>query len=332
MVPAGKENLVQVSTWFKNPIARRLMQEKDVEFGFEFKGPPENIQSAPDLYFGYHIPHRFASEYYYHPELREKLLSGVMHIAKLNPAYVNVHGIRLWWKPDAKEYVARYKNRADVDEFDNILNTTMDVVRKLKEIFPLVTLENATLCDYYRADKAIESVTSFQPMVGTLNDLTYLKEKTNCDILIDVEHLILSTNFINRKKNYADLKVEKFDLTPEEKEISEIYGFKLKKGYIPYSEKIINYENIIKKIGAKHYHVTGSTQDIAEDGKGLVHGPIKTGDKTFRHNLRLVLAQKPESILIEVAKKSDNACFSHLRENETEFSFYNLCQILLEEL
>lgn len=332
LVPTGADNLIEIAKWFKNPIARKLAQEKGVEFGFELKGQPETVTVAPDLYWGYHIPHRFASEYYYHPELREKLLSGVKHIAKLNPIYVNVHGIRLWWKAAAKDYIKRYENRAEAAEYLKILEATVDLVQKLKQIFPSLTLENTILTDYYRENEKFEPITSFQPTVGTANDLFYLKEKTGVDILIDIEHLILTTNFINRRKNYTELKKEEFTLSNEEKKISHVFGYKIKKGYIPYAQPEINYEEIIQKINAKHYHVTGSTQDVMPGKKDVVHGPIKVEDKTFRHNLKLILDQKPESILIEVAKKSDNACFSHLRENETELSFYSICEILLEEL
>lgn len=332
LAPSGYDNLIKTAQWFKNPLARKLHQEKGVEFGFELKGEPESIKSAPDLYWGYHLPHRLAAEYHYHPENRAKLLEGLKPVAQLKPAYANLHGVKLWWKPEAKQYIGRYQNRAEPEEYLAIFKSTISLIKELKQFFPKVTLENVTLCDYYRYDQIIQPLTSYQPMAGALNDLFYIKEKTGIEILLDIEHLILSTNFINRKKNYSDLKKVEFELNYEEQKVSDLYGFKIKKGYIPYAEPEIDYEKIAKEVKARHFHVTGSTQDVMMGKRDLTHGPIKVNDKTFRHNLKLILIQKPESILIETAKKSDNKCFAHLRENETELSFYTLCEILLEEL
>ncbi|MCL5407568.1 MAG: hypothetical protein M1429_03675 [Patescibacteria group bacterium] len=67
LVPGNSKQLTERALWFKNPVARRLQQEKGVEFGFELKGEPEDIKEAPPLYWGYHLPVDFATEWYYHP-------------------------------------------------------------------------------------------------------------------------------------------------------------------------------------------------------------------------------------------------------------------------
>lgn len=332
LAPTGFGQLADRANWFKSPIARRLRDEKGVEFGFELKGEAETIIKNPGLFWGYHIPTNFAEEYFYHPERREKLVKSLLPISKLKPNYVNVHGPKLWWKPEKKDYIKRYEVHSDPEEFFKLLSVTIDLIKNLQEIFPQLTLENNTLVDYYRRDKDFLPITSFQPSAGGMLENFYIKEKTGVKFLVDIEHLILCLNFLNRKKNYADLKNKKFLQTPKEKELEKIFGYKIKKGYIPYTDPELNFEKIIQKMDAKRYHVTGNDQDVISGEKDLSHGPIKKDNLTFRKHLKIVLKQKPESILVETANCSDNACFSHLKPNETEFSFYNLCQILLEEL
>jgi hypothetical protein len=106
----------------------------------------------------------------------------------------------------------------------------------------------------------------------------------------------------------------------------------LEKDIYPYVDRPVRLKDMIAEIGAKIYHVTGSTQDV--DGeKILTHGPVEKGDETLRRNLRLVLAQKPDAILLETGDSTFvHGAWKHLRPNETELSFYNLCEILQEEL
>lgn len=332
LAPSSSKDLIKTAQWFKNPIARRLFEEKGVEFGFELKGQPATIAVAPDLFWGYHIPTNFAEEYYYHLEKRQELLDSLKHIVKLKPNYVNVHGTKLWWKPAPNEYVQRYEMRSSTEEYFHVLESTVDLVKKLMVLFPQLTFENTTLLDYYHQDCEIIPMTLFQTSIGTALDQIYICQKTGAEPLFDIEHSMIGLNFLNREKNYADLKLEKFDSNFEEKKLVDIFGYKIKKGFIPYAEPKLKFANIMEKLKAKKYHVTGSTQDVISGKKDLNHGPIKVGDLTFRKNLRLILAQKPELILVETANKADAPCFSYLRQNETELSFYHLCQILLEEL
>ena len=332
LVPSNSKDLMEAALWFKHPIARKLLEEKGVEFGFELKGEPETITEAPDLYWGYHMPVNFAEKYHYHPENRQELLDGLKHIVKLKPQYINMHGIKLWWKPSRGKYVKRYESRNSALEYFEILNETIELVKKVKEIFPQLTFENTTLTDYYRPGSEVIPMTALQTSIGAVLDQMYIKEQTGVELLFDIEHSIVSLNFLNRKKNYADLKQDKIDLTAEEKKISNIFGYKIKKDFIPYAEPKLKFEEIVAKVQAKRYHITGTTQDVIIGVKDLSHAPIRINDLTFRKNLRTILKQDPESILIETAKKSDYKCFSYLRENETELSFYNLCKILLEEL
>lgn len=331
LAPSGFKELSNQSKWFKKPVARKLRAEKGVEFGFELKGEPATIKETPHLYWGYHLPANLTAEWYYHPEKRSKIFNQLSKIAQLKPQYVNIHGVKLWWKPKAKDYIRRYENRSDTEEYLKILAAMEDFIQTTKKIFSNLTLENTIICDYYRDGQDILNQTSYQATAGALNDLLALKKKTGVEILLDLEHLIVSLNFLNRAKNYRRLKKEKFELNPQEAKISQIYGFKIKKGFVPYAEPKIDLEDFVRKIGAKKYHLTGSTQDIRAN-RDITHGPIKVDDKVFRKNLRLVLAQKPETILIETANSNDNACYHYLRPNETELSFYNLCEILLEEL
>lgn len=332
LVPSNSKDLMGTALWFKNPIARKLLEDKGVKFGFELKGKPDTVIKAPDLYWGYHIPISFTEDYHYHPEKRQELLDSLKHIVKLKPLYVNMHGIKLWWKPARGKYVKRYESRNSALEYFEVLKETIELVKKVKEIFPQLTFENTTLTDYYRPDGEVIPMTALQTSIGAVLDQMYIKDQIGVELLLDIEHSIVSLNFLNREKNYADLKQDKIDLTFEEKKISDISGYKIKKGFIPYAEPKLKFEEIVAKAKAKRYHVTGTTQDVIMGEKDLSHAPIRINDLTFRKNLRTILKQDPESILIETAKKSDYKCFSYLRENETELSFYNLCEILLEEL
>ncbi|KKQ17248.1 MAG: hypothetical protein US31_C0020G0003 [Berkelbacteria bacterium GW2011_GWA1_36_9] len=339
LVPANSKQLIERALWFKNPVARKLAQEKGVEFGFELKGEPETISppagGAPPLYWGYHLPGGFASEYYYHPEKRRQLISSVSHLVSLKPNYVNLHGIHLWRQPSAKKHLNRYVNRSESAEYLKVLEANIELIKKLQAILPQLTLENYPITSDFRGkDGKILPETYLFTGSGRLNDLLYLRKKTGVEILLDLEHLILTLNFLNRQKNYRHVPVNKsHKLNSDEEKIKEIFGFNIQKGQIPFANKEIILKDIVKKIGAKRYHITGSDQDVNPGKKILSHGPIEVGNKAFRKNIQLVLSQKPETILIEVANSINDTYYgSHLRPNETELSFCNLCEILLEEL
>lgn len=327
LAPANFKELGDRILWFRSPIARKLAQKKGVEFGFELKGEPETIKEAPPLFWDYHLPVRFAANWYYQPQNRRDLIEKVKKLARLKPNYVVMHGVHLLWQPPAKEYISRYKNRSQPEKYLEVLQANVKMINILKKIVP-IKIENFPLTGFYQNDDEYLPYTYLYTGTGRLNDLLYLKEKTGVDILLDLEHLILTLNFLTRKKNYAKLSKNK-DVILSDTE--KIFGFNIQKDQIPFANKEITLEEMIKKIGAKDYHLTGSDQDVVT-GKIVTHLPIKLNDKNFRNNLKLVIAQKPKTILLEVANSHDNACYHYLRPNETELSFYVLCEILLEEL
>ncbi len=332
LAPANSKETLDRALWFKNPVARKLNQKKNVEFGFELKGKPENIEDAQPIFWGYHLPGYFATEWYYHPEKRKDLILEINKIAKLKPDYVVMHGIHLLWQPPIKEYIQRYANYSDSKEYFKILDSSIELINQLKKIIPL-KIENFPLYNYYDDNGQILPYTYLFSGVGRLNDLFYLKEKTGVDILIDIEHLEVILNFLNRKKNYRDLPREKdITFTEDEIRLKKIFGYVLKKDVIPYVEEEIKLEDIIEKIRAKFYHLTGSFQDVISGKKVTSHGPIDYQDKRFRRILRTVLRQNPEVLVLETADSSIGNAWKHLRKNEIELSFYNLCKILLEEL
>ncbi len=332
LAPANPGELSDRERWFKMPEARKLAQQKRVIFGIEMKGPLENIQEAPPVYWGLHLPDTLATEWYYHPARREAMTREVERVAKLKPAYAVLHGIHLLWHPPTREYIQRYANRSDAAEYLKILDENIKFIQRIKTILP-IRIENFPLYNYYQKDGEFLPETYLYTGIGRLNDLFYLKQKTGVDILLDLEHLILTINFLNRRRNYHKLPKENpGKLKREEKTAKDIFGFYLKKNLIPYADEEIKMEKIIKKIGAKFYHLTGSVQDVIPGKKIITHGPIKISDKTFRKNLRSILAQKPEVLVVETASFADSNAWKHLRPNETEISFNNLCEILLEEL
>lgn len=337
LAPANAKQLIDRAWWFKTPSARRLAREKGVEFGFELKGEPETITEAPPLFWGYHLPNEFASTWYYRPKERPALLAKVKHLAALKPDYVNFHGVHLWYQPDPKDKIDRYRNRSNSDEYLKVLDSNIDLIKSLQKALPGVrlTMENYPLYMYYMDEDKYLPETFLYTGSGRLNDLLYLREKTGVELLLDIEHLILTLNFLNREKNYASIPVHKLQGVENSaitQKLYEIFGFYIKEDLFPYVDEKVKYEDMVKKIGAKIYHLTGSTQDVIPGVRDVTHGPIETDDMVFRKNLRAVLAQKPDALLSEVATPADNACFKHLKMNESELSFANLCEILLKEL
>ena len=334
LAPANPKELVDRFSWFKKPAARRLAK-KGIEFGFELKGPLEDIKAAPALsyacYWGLHLPDNWAADWYYHRGRHQKVLAQAKRLAALGPDYAVLHGAHLLWQPSKKDHLDRYRNHTQPAEYLKVFDANLDLIRILKRFFNL-KIENFPLYNYYSENGQFVPYTYLLTGIGRLNDLTKIKNETGVDILLDIEHLITCLNFLYRRKNYTDLPVEKTKLNPEEEKASQLFGFVLKKGIIPYALKKYPLSWWVKKFGANFYHLTGSTQDVIPGKKIVTHGPIKLDDKTFRQNLRLVLAQKPEVMVIETASPSAGNAWKHLRENETEISFNNLCQILLEEL
>lgn len=334
LAPSTPEEFINRVGWFKKPFARRLLQEKGVEFGFELKGPSEKIVEAPPLFWGVHLPINLASKWYHFPNHREKIFRELERLAKLKPDYAVLHGINLYRQPESKKFPDRYLNSTEPGEYLKILEANIEFISQVKKILPL-RIENTLLADFYieNEEYKIAPLTHFHSQVQVLDDLLYISKKTNAEILLDLEHLILTASFLNRQKNYQKLPVNRIENpTSDEKRINEIFGFWLEKDSYPYIDEKIDIDQKIKKYQAKFYHLTGSTQDVIFNKRVLSHGPIELGDMTFRKNLRMILAKKPEVLVLEVANSTVNSAWNWLRPNETEISFENLCQILLEEL
>ena len=332
LVPSNAKQLSSRAEWFKNPIARKLNQEKGVEFGFELKGESETITEAPPLFWGVHLENNLATNWYYHPENRSEIIHSVTELTKLRPDYAVLHGIHLDWHPPKKDYIGRYINHSSASELLKISKANSELVKILKHYFNL-KIENFPLTDCYKEDGKYLPSTFLYTGAGRLNDLLEIKEEQGCDILLDLEHLAIVLNFLNREENYDNIPLKKIEnLTFADRKIYEKYGFYVKKGYIPYTDEKYEIKDWIKKIKAKFYHLTGSFCEIDPGKKITTHMPVETDDKVFRKYLKMVLAQEPEVIVLEVASKGDNPCYDYLRPNETELSFYNLCRILLEEL
>jgi len=334
LAPANPKELTDRARWFKTPEALKLAKEKGVEFGIEIKGPLENIHEAPPIYWGLHLPDMLATEWYYYPEQRAAMMKELERVAVLKPDYAVLHGIHLLWQPPAKEYVHRYVDTSSAREYFKILDANIELINQLKNLFDL-KIENFPLYFYYMKDKdEYLPYTFLCTGIGRLDDLVYLKKKTGIDIMFDIEHMLSTLNLLNRKRNYRNLPIREADkLAPDEKKLKDIFGFYLKKDYIPYLDREITLKEMIKKIETKFYHVTGSQQDVINGKKVTAHGPIEIDDRHFRQNLRLILAQKPEVILVETSTSQfGGKTWAYLRPNETEISFRNLCQILQEEL
>lgn len=332
LAPANPGELTKKSLWFKKTGARGLAAKFNIDFGFEIKPPLDELKEAPPLFWGAHLPDYLATNWYYHPEKREEILHEATLIARLNPDYVVMHLGHFLWEPPRKEYVARYFNRTSPGEYFKLYQANLELVKRLKNYFPL-KVENYPLYGYYMEGDDYLPSTYLMTGIGRLNDWFKFTKEAGVGRVFDVEHMILTLNFLQREKNYADLTIEEPEIeTLADKKIKDLFGFSLKKGYVPYISKKLTLKNLIKKAGTKYFHLTGSVQDVDHDKKHLTHGPIDKKDKTFRKNLRLILAEKPEVIVAEIANSLSGKFWHDLRPNEDEISFENLCEILLEEL
>lgn len=332
LAPSAVDEFRDRIDWFKKPNVRKLASKHKVEFGFELKGDVENLKEAPPLFWGVHLANNLATNWYYHKENREEIIHEATKVAKLKPDYAVLHGIHLEWHPPKKDYIGRYINHSAATEILKISKANDELIKTLKHYFNL-KVENYPLTSCYEEEGKYIPSTFLYTGSGRLNDLLEIKYEPGCDVLLDLEHLATTLNFLNREKNYHNLPVEKIENpTLADRKIYEKYGFYLKKGYIPYADEKYELKDWIKKIGAKYYHLTGSLEDVDPGKKIISHGAIEVGDKMFRKNLGYILAQKPEVLVLETSSSKEDACFSHLRVNETELSFDNLCEILLKEL
>lgn len=331
LAPANPKELSNRLEWFRLPEALKLAKEKGVEFGIELKGQLEEIKSAPPIFWGIHLPVEFATEWFYGKEKRQRLIDSAKRASALKPDYAIMHGIDFNWPSFPKDDLQRYLNRADPKEVFALLETDIELIKALKEFLP-IKIENGCLVDLYFENNRFIPYTSLHLGAQKLDDLLYFQQKTGVDIVFDLEHLTLTLNFLNRLKNYKSVPIKRIEKwTKEELELLKIYGFNLKKGSYPYLEKKATVEDKIRGYQTKYYHVCGNTQEF-QGNKILSHGPIELNDKTFRDNLRAILAQKPEWIVSETNNPDAGPEWSYLRPNENEISFRNLCQILLEEL
>jgi len=336
-VPAGVREIKEKTRWFRKPICKKLRGE--VEFGFEIKGPTEGLKTSYP--YGIHLPNNIASQWR-ETEQREKLEKEIKNVASLKPLYAVLHGIRAskartGYKEPASETEKKFISDVGAAEYLRAAEEQISFIKYLQELGIPVVLETVAFTNFSFANGIFLPETYLDLRVGSLNqDMLKIRNETSCRLLVDIEHLALAQNFSQRKYTYAEIPEEiPASISEEEKMVTQEYGLFVRKGLPPVSLKLRSFKDEIKRIGAKIYHLCGTSDGKnyieRKNGKVTSHSPITLEDKGFRKYLNIVLKQKPEILVLEVAGSKDNPCWSDRPENVQETSFENLCKILAEK-
>lgn len=338
-LPAGVKEIEEKTEWFKKPICKKLSR-KGVEFGFEIKGSVAGLKT--NYPYGIHLPNNIASQWR-DPTQKEKLEKEIENVSKFSPLYTVLHGIKVSWARTGYEILPSEAEKGFISDVGAIeyLEATKEqtgFIKYLKSLGITVVLETVAPSSFSFENGIFLPQTFLDMKVGSLSqDMLKVQQNSGCGLLVDVEHLAFAQNFFQRKYNYANIPIEiPSRFSPEEKIVMKEYGIFVRKSFPPASTTLKNFKKEIKSIGAKIYHLCGTSDgknylEIKDNGVAS-HSPITLEDKGFRKYLDIVLKQKPEILVLEVAGPQDNPCWQNRAANVLETSFENFCQILLEKI
>ena len=331
-LPATFQETKEKAKWFDKPIVKKISSK--VGFGFEIKKPSLEglkIYGEPPLPYGIHFHSNLSME-------PQRFDDQVEAARKLKPVYTILHGMEVYPCPP-RENEFKFLSSVGAIEYRKTFEQFVDFAKRLKKIVGLpIVVENTPIADLVFKMGDYQPKLYFDLRIGTFSkDLLAAKEGIGCKIVLDIEHLGLSLNYIKRKFQYSRLpKMVLGEMTFSEEKTLDQYGLFLKKGFPLAVPRQLTLEGEIKDIGAKIYHLSGCRKTVgyieAVKDKIVTHAPIHLNDKKFRQFLRIILRQKPEILVLEVAGPQDNACWAYRPRDVQEKSFENLCKMLDEEM
>jgi len=331
-LPASFQETKEKAKWFNKPIAKKISSRAG--FGFEIKEPSSDglrIFGEPPLPYGIHFHGDLSME-------PQRFDDQVEAARRLKPVYTILHGMKAYPCPP-RENEFKFLSGVGAIEYRKTFEQFVDFAKRLKKMVGLpIVVENTPITDLVFKMGAYQPKLYFDLRIGTFSkDLLAVQEGIGCKIVLDIEHLGLSLNYIKRKFQYSRLpKIVLGEVTFLEEKILEQYGLFLKKGFPLVVPRRLTLEGEIKDAGAKIYHLSGCRKRIgyieAVKDKIVIHAPIHLNDKKFRQLLRIILDQKPEILVLEVGGPGDNACWAYRSRDVQEKSFENLCRILDEEM
>lgn len=330
-LPASFKEIKEKSRWFEAPAAKKISGR--VSFGFEIKKPSmEGLRffGEPPYPYGIHFHNDISIE-------AQKFDDQVDAALRLKPLYAVLHGMKVNLCPP-KENEFKFLSEMGAIDYRKSSEQFIDFAKRLKRLNLPIAVENTAVTEFVIRAGVLQPKLYFGLRIGTFSrDLLALKEKLDCQIVLDIEHLSFALNYIKRRFQYSRLpKVTFGEMTFTEEKNLEEYGLFLKKGFPLAVNHTLTLEEEIKNAGAKIYHLSGCRRrvgyiEVVRD-RIVDHGPVHLNDKEFRKDLRIVLAQKPEILVLEVGRVEDNACWSYRSKDIQERSFESFCRMLDEEL
>jgi len=331
--------------WFEKPICDSL-RGSGIEFGFQVQGSVKGLQelNIPFL-FGVHLPNNLASEWR-DDNKRTTLQEELERVASLNPRplYAVLHGVRvshsrLGYDESVSEREKNYISDIGAETYFEAVEELISFIKYLQEMGIPVALETVAFTNFSRISGSFIAETYLDLRIGSLSaDMLHISRRANCQLLVDLEHLAFAVNFATRRYNYSHLpKVIPDPLSEKEELLLEEFGIFLRPGWVPIMTRVGDSEEEIRKIGAEIYHVGGCFEGKRielEADMVASHAPITLEDECFRQELRNILKERPEILVLEVSGSNEIPCFTPRLPNPDAqiASFEALCQILAEEI
>jgi hypothetical protein len=344
-VPAGVREIAEKALWFQKPICDYL-RGLGIEFGFQIQGSVKGLQELNIPFpFGVHLPNNLATECR-DGDKKEAHFRELEMVSSLKPQplYAVLHGIRvshsrLGYDEPASEGEKNYLSDIGAETYFKAAEELISFIKYLQEMGIPVALETVAFTNFSRISGSFIAETYLDLRIGSFSaDMLRISGRTNCQLLVDLEHLAFAVNFAARRYNYSHLpKVIPDSLSEKEELLLKEFGIFLRPGWVPVMTRVGDFEGEVRKIGAKIYHVGGCFEgkriEVVAD-RIASHAPISREDECFRKELRSILKGNPEILVLEVSGLNEIPSFTpRLPNPDAQIgSLENLCQILAEEI
>lgn len=356
--PAGLKEVKEKKQWFEYQKCREI-KNLGHEFGFQLQLTKIESDYLNELSvcikqlgfpYGIHLPPLFADQMISSSQSsRQLFVDAIVAISRLSPRpeFVILHGaVARSGKPYDNKWV---KSWVDAASYQVAFTDTCDLILLFKKYGVPICLENIPCSCTMFSGQDVGNTDSdpdwtrsikmmFEMHIGYSSyDMIKIQEKTECDLVVDIEHLFFSINVARRRGSFDGAHFSYPELAGDAAKFFEDFGFYSESGKFP----IFRFPTLRSELAAlsraKTYHLCGFHNSEYVDVDPISncvtsHAPIRANDDNFRVEvMRPLLKNNPRIVVLETGHCSQRDEFRYKAEDVQLQSLIDFCAILQEE-
>lgn len=209
----------------------------------------------------------------------------------------------------------RYNSPIGATKMFKHIKAQVKPLRRLNELTGgILHIENVDITNFRGGGFRVP--TYLQLQTGCWQDLLWLARKSGVKVTFDSEHFFCASNLLGRDKEHNNLPDSRPTSTKIQRQLADITGYRLGKGYIPANLVHYSLNGFIDTVKPRLYHFGGALRSVDEEGRIATHAPFDSSSLRgwfqgiIRYQLRRIVATNAVGAVIEVTGQLDPEKYS----------------------